>query len=90
MKPHIKVIQRNGVDIYETSSMTMKCTKSEQAANRAAYMGMQGVQGVMASSGYMRHSAQAENFINHGGSIKFAGDRYGIMQAHSLSQSLLI
>jgi hypothetical protein len=28
MKPHIKVIQRNGVDIFVTSSMTMKETKS--------------------------------------------------------------
>tara|TARA_R110000803_G_scaffold177889_2_gene240302 strand:+ start:867 stop:1076 length:210 start_codon:yes stop_codon:yes gene_type:complete len=51
MKPHIKVIQRNGVDIFVTSSMTMKCTKSEQAANRAAYMGMQGVQGAMGGAG---------------------------------------
>ena len=28
MKLHIKVIQRNGVDIFVTSSMTMKVTKS--------------------------------------------------------------
>ena len=28
MKPHIKVIQRNGVDIFVTSSMTMKRSKS--------------------------------------------------------------
>ena len=42
MKPHIKVIQRNGVDIYETSSMTMKCTKAEQVSNRAAYIAMNG------------------------------------------------
>lgn len=27
MKPHIKVIQRNGVDIFITSSMKMKPTK---------------------------------------------------------------
>ena len=27
MKPHIKVIQRNGVDIFVTSSMTMKEVK---------------------------------------------------------------
>ena len=37
MKPHIKVIQRNGVDIFVTSSMTMKATKAEQASNRNAY-----------------------------------------------------
>jgi hypothetical protein len=30
MKPHIKVIQRNGVDIFVTSSMTMKRTKAEE------------------------------------------------------------
>jgi hypothetical protein len=30
MKPHIKVIQRNGVDIFVTSSMTMKATKAEK------------------------------------------------------------
>jgi hypothetical protein len=29
MKPHIKVIQRNGVDIFVTSSMTMRLTKAE-------------------------------------------------------------
>jgi hypothetical protein len=28
MKPHVKVIQRNGVDIFVTSSMTMKDTNS--------------------------------------------------------------
>ena len=28
MKPHIKVIQRNGVDIFVTSSMTMKRNNS--------------------------------------------------------------
>ena len=28
MKPHIKVIQRNGVDIFVTSSMTMKKSAS--------------------------------------------------------------
>tara|TARA_R110000851_G_scaffold119283_2_gene246911 strand:- start:506 stop:1042 length:537 start_codon:yes stop_codon:yes gene_type:complete len=42
MKPHIKVIQRNGVDIFVTSSMAMKATKAEQAANRVAYMGLVG------------------------------------------------
>jgi hypothetical protein len=42
MKPHIKVIQRNGVDIFVTSSMTMKCTKDEVRMIR----GMQGVQDV--------------------------------------------
>jgi hypothetical protein len=47
MKPHIKVIQRNGVDIYETSSMTMKATKAEVRMIR----GMQGVQGVMGGAG---------------------------------------
>ena len=30
MKPHIKVIQRNGVDIFVTSSMVDKLTVSEQ------------------------------------------------------------
>jgi hypothetical protein len=30
MKPHVKVIQRNGVDIFVTSSMTMKATKAER------------------------------------------------------------
>jgi hypothetical protein len=30
MKPHIKVIQRNGVDIFVTSSMTMKETNSDR------------------------------------------------------------
>ncbi len=29
MKPHIKVIQRNGVDIFVTSSMVMKMTNPE-------------------------------------------------------------
>lgn len=29
MKPHIKVIQRNGVDIFVTSSMEMKPVKSK-------------------------------------------------------------
>ena len=30
MKPHIKVIQRNGVDIFVTSSMTMKETNADR------------------------------------------------------------
>ena len=29
MKPHIKVIQRNGVDIFVTSSMVMKRSKED-------------------------------------------------------------
>ena len=37
MKPHIKVIQRNGVDIFVTSSLVMKITKSMKEANRATY-----------------------------------------------------
>jgi hypothetical protein len=40
MKPHMKVIQRNGVDIFVTSSLTMKSTRSEQASNRIAYLDM--------------------------------------------------
>jgi hypothetical protein len=28
MKPHMKVIQRNGVDIFVTSSLTMKKNKA--------------------------------------------------------------
>jgi|TARA_R110000851_G_scaffold308933_1_gene468136 hypothetical protein len=34
MKPHIKVIQRNGVDIFVTSSMTMKETNSARDGKR--------------------------------------------------------
>ena len=34
MKPHIKVIQRNGIDIFVTSSMTMKETKVEVESNK--------------------------------------------------------
>ena len=33
MKPHIKVIQRNGFDIFITSSMTMKRTRSQIVRN---------------------------------------------------------
>jgi hypothetical protein len=40
MKPHIKVIQRNGVDIFVTSSINMKSTRSEQASNRIEYLAM--------------------------------------------------
>ena len=47
MKPHIKVIQRNGVDIFVTSSMTMKCTKAELVM----YRGMQSVKGAMGGAG---------------------------------------
>lgn len=32
MKPHIKVIQRNGVDVFVTSSMEDKLTVSERLA----------------------------------------------------------
>jgi hypothetical protein len=35
MKPHMKVIQRNGVDIFVTSSMTMKETNSGRDAKAA-------------------------------------------------------
>jgi hypothetical protein len=40
MKPHIKVIQRNGVDIFVTSSIAMKSTRTEQANNKIAYLAM--------------------------------------------------
>jgi hypothetical protein len=45
MKPHIKVIQRNGVDIFVTSSMTMKETKGHLVRNRGmsnAYFNAEG------------------------------------------------
>tara|TARA_R110000851_G_scaffold108264_2_gene229398 strand:- start:63 stop:242 length:180 start_codon:yes stop_codon:yes gene_type:complete len=35
MKPHIKVIQRNGVDIFVTSSMKDKPSKSEITPQQA-------------------------------------------------------
>jgi hypothetical protein len=58
MKPHIKVIQRNGFDIYVTSSMTMKATKAEIRMIR----GMQGVQGAMGGDGgFMRYFASASS-----------------------------
>ena len=37
MKPHIKVIQRNGVDIFVTSSITLKDTRLELESNRLLY-----------------------------------------------------
>ena len=40
MKPHIKVIQRNGVDIFVTSSMEMKRSRDEKAHIRRVYSGM--------------------------------------------------
>jgi hypothetical protein len=33
MKPHIKVIQRNGVDIFVTSSLVMKDSNSDRSGN---------------------------------------------------------
>jgi hypothetical protein len=67
MKPHIKVIQRNGVDIFVTSSMTMKATKAEKEKIAA----FRRLDNDVAIGG--RYWPQAENFINHGGSISFAG-----------------
>jgi len=40
MKPHMKVIQRNGVDIFVTSSMVMKNSKAEMSNNKRAYDAM--------------------------------------------------
>tara|TARA_R110000782_G_scaffold210178_2_gene298272 strand:+ start:1126 stop:1362 length:237 start_codon:yes stop_codon:yes gene_type:complete len=40
MKPHIKVIQRNGVDIFVTSSMKDKPSKSEMTRNKRFYNAM--------------------------------------------------
>ena len=37
MKPHIKVIQRNGVDIFVTSSMSMKPSKADRERNKSIY-----------------------------------------------------
>tara|TARA_R110000851_G_scaffold151301_1_gene292421 strand:+ start:281 stop:511 length:231 start_codon:yes stop_codon:yes gene_type:complete len=37
MKPHMKVIQRNGVDIFITSSMTMKETRSALGLKTGRY-----------------------------------------------------
>jgi hypothetical protein len=56
MKPHIKVMQRNGVDIFVTSSMTMKETKSEIRMNKR----MQGARGAGISMGYFA-SASSHN-----------------------------
>jgi len=40
MKPHMKVIQRNGVDIFVTSSMRMKPSRAEAEHNKRIYGGM--------------------------------------------------
>ena len=47
MKLHIKVIQRNGVDVFVTSSMTMKETNSDRTDKASLRMcsGMQGAAG---------------------------------------------
>lgn len=67
MKPHIKVIQRNGVDIFVTSSMQMKCCKSElkmlrsmSAAAQSTYIGMQNCVNPNYSAGY-----NCSEFISH-------------------------
>jgi hypothetical protein len=71
MKLHIKVIQRNGVDIFVTSSMTMKYTKLEEESNELLCENF-------------KKQEEIRDMARH------TGDRYGIIQAHSLSQSLLI
>ena len=84
MKPHIKVIQRNGVDIFVTSSMTMKRTKTELRM----YRGMRVVQNAIPKSYFMSPShfeAQRDHLKNlshhnafyNSGSV---GDRYGIIR----------
>jgi hypothetical protein len=61
MKPHIKVIQRNGVDIFVTSSMTMKATKSEIRMNKR----MQGAQGARGAGVSMGYFASASSHNSH-------------------------
>jgi hypothetical protein len=69
MKPHIKVIQRNGFDIFVTSSMTMKDTNSDRDGKATLRKLAEG----------SRNAAINENFTNYGESIRFAvGPGYSI------------
>lgn len=40
-KPHIKVIQRNGVDVFVTSSMKVKTVKRREIINLNGIHGME-------------------------------------------------
>ena len=44
MKPHIKVIQRNGVDVFVTSSMKMKQVNRSKNRMKNCYAGLANMQ----------------------------------------------
>jgi hypothetical protein len=67
MKPHIKVIQRNGVDIFVTSSMTMKETKPN------AHSLFNGREFIDYGGNLGKVSGSATGSINYGGVIGAAG-----------------
>ena len=77
MKPHIKVIQRNGVDIFVTSSMTMKEAKPKITKSNAHGL-FNGRAAIIYSSlgsykvqGYLNASRDVnKNFTEHVDSIK--------------------
>ena len=56
MKPHIKVIQRNGVDIFVTSSMADKLTVSEQRIFNTPMNGLY-ADGTTVGQGWLQEAA---------------------------------
>lgn len=70
MKPHIKVIQRNGADIFVTSSMVMKLTKAEidyaKGITNADTLGQPGLRGACGlGSPYTGFSSTDAFWIEH-------------------------
>jgi hypothetical protein len=79
MKPHMKVIQRNGVDIFVTSSLTMKDTKSGLGLKTGRYWAQVNRLAIYAKSPPNVHSLfNGRGFIDYGGSLgKIAGNPIG-------------
>jgi hypothetical protein len=59
MKPHIKVIQRNGVDIFVTSSATMKETVAEKESHELLFAHLEKERFMVAPSDLSRAGMQA-------------------------------